>query len=171
MAKLSPKNIVGIVIALLLVGILLPIGLDNVVDMEIDNKTRTTSLSNESIPYSANITLYEDQELNATVEYDDSTYHLNLSIFDPSGSRVENDSTENATLSVAYNATTYGVHTLNITNIGVSGPTANITYTITTFPDSDAKSNLETLGGEVIPIVAIIALVLAFVPIMNKYRN
>lgn len=167
--KLKPSHIIGLVITLLLLGIILPIGLDEITSYTADNKTETSSYTSQSISSGAiddnyNITLYSGQELNVSVDYTDSEDLINLTIYNPSGAVFDSDSTANATLTIEKNATTYGVYQVNITAEDVIGTaTYNLTLTIITFIDSDLKDRIETLVGSVIPIIAVIGIIMYFV--------
>lgn len=158
----TSQYVVGTVIALLLVGILLPIGLNSIENADLSSSERTYTYSSQTSPTSYNITLVSGQQLNISITYNSTIYRLNLTVYDPTSTLFDNDNTANATLSIEKNATTNGVHSVNITELVGSGISFDMVITITSFTDSDTLTTINTMFKTVIPIVAIIGIVMLF---------
>lgn len=156
------NKIIGIVISLFLLGVLLPIGIDEITSVDLTDKVVSSSGS-DTTDYEAGQYLYNTQQINITVEYNHSVYLLNLTV-EIAGVQCDTDSTANATLNVVYNATSHANHTILVENLGVSSE-IDFTYTIeiTTFIDSDNEELIETLVGVIIPIFVVVGIIIWFV--------
>jgi len=169
---ISPSKIIAVVIGLLLLGILLPIGLTEMTSFDLTDSVSSSSYTAQSPPKTYNLTgITTGQGINCSVTYNNSFYHLNVSVFAP-GDTVNakaSSSTANATLFVEFNATLSGTWQIKVTSIGVGSPTFNATIAVTTFLDSDVESNIETLIGTVVPIVAVVGIILLLIPRTKNY--
>lgn len=166
---MSAKSIIGIVIAMLLTGILLPIAIPELTGFDLTNPTSTATYNSETSETNYSITLYSNEGINIDLNFANGSDTLNLSLYNPSGTSVASDDTNASLLEIDYNATTSGTFQIRVENLSGSSITYNITWTITTYIDSDTEENIEQLVGEVMPIVAVVAIVLMYVA-YRKYR-
>ena len=168
--KIKPSYIVTFTIALLLSGILLPIGLNALADNDFEQVDNISTYSAQDGNSTQTYTFVGmiTQRINITVDYDDTQFRLNLTLLRESGTTAATDTTANTTLELGYTAPANNeTFTISVEKLGITGTNPFVMIVnISTFPEMG--ENLNTLVKEVIPMVALVGIIVGILYVKKK---
>ena len=161
--KLKPSQIIGVAIVLLLIGILLPLGLVELTSFDDYYKESTTTYTSQSTPQNYSVSVKQNEMLNTTVDYDSSGDDLLvISVYYPNYTLVGSDNTDANSINYNFNSTILTAYTIAITNTTTGTVSFNITIHRKVLVNYQAS--VVSLVSEVIPIIAIVGILIAFIP-------
>lgn len=168
MPKLKTSQIVGITIAMILIGILLPLGVNELTGFSNEVKSSSTSFTSQSTPQNYSLSLKDNEQLNVSVDYDSSGDDLLTltAYYETNDSSVQTTSTDANTISIQFNSTGAHSYIIEVKNATTGSVSFNITMSRELFIEYD--ESVKTLITQVIPIIAVVGILIAFIP--NK-RN
>jgi hypothetical protein len=170
MANLKPKQIIGITIALLLLGILLPIGLNEIVDFSDSELTNSSQFTSQSTPTNYSVSLRNNERLSAmAVNGSGDLDHLNITVYYANNHSVAiQNNTLGDSVFVKFNSTAAGTVRYVVAVQNQTGGTVNYNLTIVRDFWVEFDDSIITLISQIIPVVAVVGIIMVLIP--NK-RN
>lgn len=164
MRKIKTSTLVITTISLLLLGILLPIGLSDLLDFSNEVESTSQTINGESTATNYTRNLRYNEQLNVSVHYDSSGDDLLvLSAYNSTYNVEATDNTDANDISIQFNSSLKGTNTFTIEVKNTTAGSVDFNITIRTNFLTQIDENTITLVKEVIPIVAVISIVLGFV--------